>query len=123
MEGANENRRTGNLVLAVYPRESLEREREMIAAINRGVGALERLGGDHVFLVPDRLRPEQQHTVHQVLGSRDWAVNLRRAAGTGKTATLQELRRRLIESGRDVLAVAPTRSAVHELHHVGFRRG
>jgi ATP-dependent exoDNAse (exonuclease V) alpha subunit len=104
----------------VATRESLEREREMIAAINRGIGAFERVGGDHVFLVSDRLRPEQQHAVHQVLGSRDWAVNLRGAAGTGKTATLQELRRGLTESGRDVLAVAPTRSAVHELQHVGF---
>jgi ATP-dependent exoDNAse (exonuclease V) alpha subunit len=104
----------------VATRKSLEREREMIAAINRGIGAFERLGGDHVFLVSDRLRPEQQHAVHQVLGSRDWAVNLRGAAGTGKTATLQELRRGLTESGRDVLAVAPTRSAVNELHHVGF---
>jgi len=47
-------------------------------------------------------------------------VNLRGAAGTGKTATLQELRRGLIEAGRDVLAVAPTVSAVEELQKVGF---
>ena len=104
----------------VATRESLDRERQMIAAINRGIGAFDRLGGDHAFVASDRLRPEQQHAVHQVLASRDWAVSLRGAAGTGKTATLQELHRGLAEGGRDVLAVAPTRSAVHELQHVGF---
>ena len=42
------------------------------------------------------------------------------AAGTGKTATLQELQRGLEESGRRVLAVAPTMSAVEELQKVGL---
>ncbi len=42
------------------------------------------------------------------------------AAGTGKTATLQELLRGLKEAGRAVLAVAPTMSAVEELQKVGF---
>src|SRR5437764_980826 len=78
--------------------DSLDRERQMIAAINRGIGAFDRLGGDHAFVASDRLRPEQQHAVHQVLASRDWAVSLRGAAGTGKTATLQELHRGLAES-------------------------
>jgi hypothetical protein len=47
-------------------------------------------------------------------------VNLRGAAGTGKTATLEELHRGLVEGGREVVAVAPTTSAVHELEQVGF---
>jgi hypothetical protein len=51
--------------------ESLERERQMIAVVNRGLGAFERLGGDHAFVASDRLRPDQQHAVHQVLASRD----------------------------------------------------
>jgi hypothetical protein len=55
----------------VATRESLDRERQMIAAINRGIGIFDRLGGDHAFLASDRLRPEQQHVVHQVLASRD----------------------------------------------------
>jgi conjugative relaxase-like TrwC/TraI family protein len=104
----------------VATRESLDRERQMIAAINRGIGAFDRLGGDHAFLASDRLRAEQQHAVHQVLASRDRAVSLHGAAGTGKTATLQELQRGLAEAGRDVLAVAPTRSAVHALREVGL---
>src|ERR1700687_5649673 len=41
----------------VATRESLDRERQMIAAIDRGIGAFDRLGGDHAFLASDRLRP------------------------------------------------------------------
>jgi ATP-dependent exoDNAse (exonuclease V) alpha subunit len=68
----------------------------------------------------DRLRPEQKQAIEFVLTSRDLAVNIRGAAGTGKTTTLQELRRGLTESGREVFAVAPTMSAVEELRRVGF---
>jgi len=115
-ESSGEILRVGHQVAT---HESLDREREMIAAINRGIGAFDRLGGEHTFLVSDRLRPDQQHAVHQVLASHDWAISLRGAAGTGKTATLQELSRGLAESGREVVAVAPTRSAVHELQEAG----
>jgi conjugative relaxase-like TrwC/TraI family protein len=71
----------------VATRETLDRERQMIATVNRGLGAFDRLGGDDAFVASDRLRPDQQHAVHQVLASRDGAVSLRGAAGTGKTAT------------------------------------
>src|SRR3984957_17400109 len=99
---------------------SLERERNMIAAINRGLGAFEPLGDTRSLVVSDRLRPEQKHAVEFVLQSRDRVVSISGAAGTGKTATLQELRRGLMEAGRVVLAVAPTMSAVEELQKVGF---
>ncbi|RPH76569.1 MAG: hypothetical protein EHM80_14360, partial [Nitrospiraceae bacterium] len=99
---------------------SLKREREIIDCINRGVGGFEPLGHSE-FLVSDRLNPEQKHVVEFVLGSRDRAVNIAGAAGTGKTATLRELHRGLQESGREVLALAPTVSAVEELQKVGFR--
>ena len=56
-----------------------------------------------------------------MLASRDGAVNICGAAGTGKTATLEELRRGLVEAGRTVLAIAPTMSAVEELKKVGFQ--
>lgn len=48
------------------------------------------------------------------------AINLRGAAGTGKTATLRELHRGLREARRSVVAVAPTASGVEELQKVGF---
>ena len=104
----------------VATRESLERERQMVQRINRGVGRLERLGGTREFTVSSHLNPEQRQVVSSVLDSRDLAINIRGAAGTGKTATLQELHRGLQNGGHEVLAVAPTMSAVEELHKVGF---
>jgi archaellum biogenesis ATPase FlaH len=59
--------------------------------------------------------------VNFVLDSTDLAVNIQGAAGTGKTALLQELREGIHQTSRDVLAVAPTMSAVEELQKVGFR--
>ena len=114
---------TGRILQAgkeVATRESLDREREMIERINRGIGQFERLGGRHEFAASTFLRPEQKEAIEFVLNSRDLGVNIRGAAGTGKTATLQELQRGLEESGRKVLAVAPTMSAVEELQKVGF---
>src|SRR6266852_2369432 len=114
---------TGRILQAgkeVAARESLDRERDMIERINRGIGQFERLGGQHEFAASAFLRPEQTEAVEFVLNSHDLAVNIRGAAGTGKTATLQELQRGLEESGRRVLAVAPTMSAFEELQKVGF---
>ncbi|MGP0071197.1 MAG: MobF family relaxase [Bryobacteraceae bacterium] len=99
---------------------SLERERWMIAAINRGVGGFEPVGAGRSFVAADSLRPEQKNAVEFVLRSRDLAVSISGAAGTGKTAALRELLRGLKEAGRNVLAVAPTMSAVEEIQKVGF---
>jgi conjugative relaxase-like TrwC/TraI family protein len=104
----------------IATKASLKREREMIDCVNRGIGGFERLGRDSQPVVSDRLNPEQKAAIEFVLNSRDGAVNLCGAAGTGKTATLQELHRTLNEAGRKVLAVAPTVSAVEELQKVGF---
>ncbi len=84
----------------VATRESLDREQEMVERLNRGLGRFERLSAQDDFIVSDRLRPEQKNVIHFLLDSRDLAVNLRGAAGTGKTATLQELHRGLREAGR-----------------------
>ena len=99
---------------------SLERERNMIAAVNRGLGEFEPLGDGRSFVASDNLRPEQKDAVEFVLQSRDRAVSISGAAGTGKTATLREVLRGLKDAGRAVLAVAPTMSAVEELQKVGF---
>jgi ATP-dependent exoDNAse (exonuclease V) alpha subunit len=104
----------------VATKTSLEREQKMIATVNRGLGGFEPLVGAHTFVVSDRLRPQQKHAVEFVLRSRDLAVSISGAAGTGKTATLKELRRGLMEAGRAVVAIAPTMSAVEELQKVGF---
>jgi conjugative relaxase-like TrwC/TraI family protein len=113
---------TGHILRAgteIATQASLERERQMIAAINSDSGQLEPLS-EQLFTASDRLRPEQKHAVEFILHSRDRAVNLRGAAGTGKTVTLQEIHRGLQEAGRQVLAVAPSMSAVEVLQKVGF---
>jgi len=101
-------------------RESLDRERRMIEVVNRGIGRFERLGGTIDFRHSEHLREEQRRAVHLILDSRDLATNLRGAAGTGKTATLHEIDLGLRDAGRQVVAVAPTRSAVDELKKVGL---
>src|SRR5450432_1191359 len=100
---------------------SLQRERDMIAVVNRGLDRYDHLGKGRDFELSDHLRPEQKRAVEAVLNSRDLAINVRGAAGTGKTATLREIDRGLRDAGHEVLAVAPTRSAVDELEKVGFR--
>ena len=103
----------------IATKESLERERSMIASVNRGIGWFAPLATSS-FAASDRLRPEQKYAVDFVLASRDRAVSMSGAAGTGKTATLEEIRRGLAEAGHNVLAIAPTMSAVEELQKVGF---
>jgi conjugative relaxase-like TrwC/TraI family protein len=110
--------RSGN---DVTTRDSLIRERRMVAQINRGIGRFKPLDPERQFQPDARtLRAEQQEALRFVLDSRDVAVNIRGAAGAGKTATLRELHRALQETGHQVLAAAPTRSAVDELVKVGF---
>ena len=104
----------------VATRESLALEKQMVETINQGVGRHERLGRANEFSASERLRPEQKTAVLAVLDSRDFANNIRGAAGTGKTDLLKELRRGLNESRRSVVAVAPTAEAVKELKKVGF---
>jgi conjugative relaxase-like TrwC/TraI family protein len=117
-------RAKGTLITAgdeIATHASLQRERDMIAVVNQGMDRYDRLGKGRDFEPSDQLRPEQRRAVEAVLDSRDLAINVRGAAGTGKTATLREIDRGLREAGREVLAVAPTRSAVDELEKVGFR--
>jgi conjugative relaxase-like TrwC/TraI family protein len=117
-EGRGEVVRDGGEIATA---DSLQRERGMIDSVNRGIGAFEPLGANAPFTPSERLGPEQKRVVAFVLASRDRAVNICGAAGTGKTATLRELRRGLVEAGRNVVAIAPTMSAVEELQKVGFQ--
>jgi hypothetical protein len=117
-------RTSGNLVGAgdeIATQASLLRERDMVAVVNRGLDRYDQLGNGKQFEPAPQLRDEQRRAVEMVLDSTDLAINLRGAAGTGKTATLREIDRGLRESGTQVVAVAPTRSAVDELQKVDFR--
>lgn len=104
----------------VATQTSLERERSMVAVVDQGLHRYPALGGSDYLEPKTSLRKEQRLAVETILASRDFAINLRGAAGTGKTATLQEIDRGLHVAGHEVLAVAPTRSAVEELQQVGF---
>ena len=102
--------------------ESLQREKSMIGMIDNGVGKFTRLGGNREFTASDRLNPKQKEAVEFVLNSRDLAVNVQGAPGTGKTWLLQDVKRGLEEAGRQTLAIAPTKSAEEELKKVGFEQ-
>lgn len=104
----------------VATKESLQRERRMVSAIDQGIQKFEPLGRGRQFVMSDRLRPEQKQALTAVLASRDLAFNISGAAGTGKTDLLKEVRRGLHEARRSVVAIAPTASAVEELQKVGF---
>ena len=104
----------------VATQTSLERERSMVAVVDHGIHRYPALGGSDHFEPKASLRLEQRHAVETILSSQDFAINLRGAAGTGKTATLQEIDRGLHAAGHEVVAVAPTQSAVEELQKVGF---
>ena len=102
----------------IATKESLQREQALIECVNSGIGAVEAM--NNWFYPDDNLNKEQKNVIAFALNSRDNVINISGAAGTGKTATLRELRRGIIESGNEILAVAPTRSAVEELQKVGF---
>lgn len=106
----------------VATRESLEREQRMIAAIDRGNGRHSMLLSEDnkTFESSNHLSPEQKHAVEFILKSQDFAVCLQGAAGTGKTDTLKEIKRGLRHAGREVMAIAPSQTAVRELQERGF---
>jgi conjugative relaxase-like TrwC/TraI family protein len=117
MENSGEVLRSGP---ELATRGSLQRECEMIDMINAGLGEYDRLGGDRVPAPSKTLSDEQNQAVAFVLDSRDFAVNVQGAAGTGKTAMLREVTRELAHAGHLTTAVAPTQSAVEELHKAGL---
>jgi conjugative relaxase-like TrwC/TraI family protein len=70
---------------------------------------------------PDRrLSADQRNAVQTLLESTDRVCALRGIAGTGKTFTLQEVRRGIVVSGGTVIACAPTTSAAGVLRADGF---
>jgi ATP-dependent exoDNAse (exonuclease V) alpha subunit len=100
--------------------ESLSREKAMIGLVDQGRGMYEPLHRYRDFAVNERLTDQQRDAVEYILSSRDLAINLRGAPGTGKTFTLQEIKRGLEQAERPIVAIAPTKSAEEELRRVGF---
>jgi len=97
--------------------ESLAREQRMIAMIDHRIGGYGRLGGAHAYHPGENLRDEQKRVVRQVLDSRDFAINLRGAAGAGKTRALQE--RSLFDSQQFATAVYQS-ELTYRLRNLGY---
>jgi conjugative relaxase-like TrwC/TraI family protein len=102
--------------------EVLAEESAMLERIQAGRGRYEeiRRSGDWTFLSP-LLGDEQKKAVLKVLHSRDMVISVRGPAGSGKTLMMQEAVKAVAAlSGRDVLVVAPSTSAVKVLKEQGF---
>ena len=102
--------------------EVLAEESAMLERVQAGRGRYEEIGrsGDWTFLSP-LLGDEQKKAVLKVLHSRDMVISVRGPAGSGKTSMMQEAVKAVAAlSGRDVLVVAPSTSAVKVLKEQGF---
>lgn len=97
---------------------ALRLEKDLVAAINTGVGSKERLG----FLSAEAARDlsrEQRTAVRELLGSSDLAVVLRGRAGTGKTHALATAIESMARINRAVVCFAPSTQAVEILRRDG----
>lgn len=92
--------------------EMLAMEGEAISRVERGRGGSGKLAR---FASSPTLSAEQNEAVRFIAESRDRCVSLRGVAGTGKTTTLKHLNTCLEASGRKILYLAPTTSAVQQL--------
>ena len=72
------------------------------------------------FVPAVHLSQEQKDAVGSILTTRDRVFSFRGVAGAGKTTTLKEVQRGLIEAGHTVFAVTPTASAARMLRSEGF---
>jgi ATP-dependent exoDNAse (exonuclease V) alpha subunit len=114
-------RRRGELVTT---HEVLAEEAALLETVKAGQGQHEELGrgGQWEFLSPLVMASEEQtNAVLHILKSRDLVTSIRGPAGSGKTRMMQEAVRALsAQSGKDVLVVAPSSSAVQVLKEQGF---
>ncbi len=100
-------------------REGLQQELSAIETVNDGRNACSPLGRRD-FRPNERLSEDQRNAVQSLLASTDRVCALRGVAGAGKTFTLQEVGRGLLEAGRELFACAPTTSAAAVLRQDGL---
>jgi conjugative relaxase-like TrwC/TraI family protein len=114
-------RREGELITT---REVLTEEKALLETVKAGQGQHEELGrgGQWKFLSPFVMASEEQtNAVLHILKSTDLVSSIRGPAGSGKTAMMQEAVKALAAlSGKDVLVMAPSSSAVQVLKEQGF---
>ncbi|MBL8815744.1 MAG: AAA family ATPase [Planctomyces sp.] len=69
---------------------------------------------DNTIQIPDRFNPSQREAICHALAAKDLAI-IHGPPGTGKTTTVVELIRQMVERGERVLACAPSNTAVDNL--------
>jgi conjugative relaxase-like TrwC/TraI family protein len=114
-------RRRGDLITT---HEVLAEEASLLETAKAGQGRHAELGrgGQWKFLSPLVMASEEQtNAVRHILKSRDLVSSIRGPAGSGKTAMMQEAVKAIAAlSGKDVLVMAPSSSAVQVLKEQGF---
>jgi len=99
-------------------REILRAELSLIHAVNHGLSAVAPIAPR--FQVAAALGHDQRAALGLVLSSSDRISGFRGLAGTGKTTTLQELRRAVESAGLVPVFCAPTAAATDVLRKDGF---
>lgn len=99
-------------------REILRAELGLIRAVNNGLNAVTPIAPR--FQVAETLGKDQRAALGLVLSSTDRISGFRGLAGTGKTTTLQELRRAVESVGLTPVFCAPTAAATDVLRKDGF---
>jgi conjugative relaxase-like TrwC/TraI family protein len=100
--------------------KGLALEKWSVAMVNAGRETQPVLGGDG-FEISSTLNSEQHAAVKTILfDNRDQVMAMRGVAGAGKTTTLAELNRGLIDAGHRIFFLAPTTVAVKVLKQQGF---
>lgn len=72
------------------------------------------------FIPSKKLSNDQAKAVLKILSSRNGVISFRGVAGAGKTTTLQELNRGLLEVGHETIYLSPTNAAKDVLIREGF---
>ncbi len=99
-------------------RERLRCECEIVYAIRDGRDRFPEITPD--YQPRAELSKEQARAAQRILSSRDFATVFRGGAGTGKSHTLKEVQRAIVEAGHPVVVLAPQRQQVQELERDGL---
>ena len=94
----------------VTTEEARQREKQLIALVNAGVGSAPAL--HRGFVAAATLTREQREVVDFLLRSTDGVMGLKGGAGTGKTFTLTEVIRGIEARDKSVRILAPSTGAV-----------
>lgn len=100
-------------------KDILRAELRLIRAVNDGLGAEAPIAPR--FEASAKLGVDQRAALGLVLSSSDRIAGFRGLAGSGKTTTLQELRRAVQDAGLAPVFCAPTAAATDVLRKDGFR--